>query len=349
MVRPRAREAQQPMSRDMVSRESATGPVGLRRRFAALFGAGALLVAGCATAGGAGGGGSAPDDQAVSALAESANLDQCANGAIGDPPATCTGSQWQNGNLNPNNSQYFEKSSVPFRLRFGGLTPATSHTVVIDWDTTHSADDHTYDYLTTYDTTEAGADPCSGVVGCDPGVFTTFPVPADPNIPADPNWSGTVIPGNLTMFGGTITGVSSYTLNGSYTSGSASDTEVTVMFTTDVAAPVLAWAGHVASQDDWGSGHAAADISGSPYHMRVLALDGSGGNQDRALSVSPPLSAVRVYLDAVPDGAQDFDFTLTGPDPQSFVLDDDTDPTRSNTRTMTSLTAGTYTLTQAQL
>ena len=278
----------------------------------------------------------------------SANLDQCANGGEGDPIEVCTGGNWQNGNLNSNQAQYIETSSVPFRLRLGGLStsPAT-HTVVLEWDTTHSANKHTYDYLTTYDQTEAGADPCSGVASCNPAVFTTFPIPADGNIPADPNWTGTQIPGNFTLFGGTITGLSAYTLSGSYTSGSASETQLTITFTADVVDPVLAWAGHIASQDDWGAGHAAADIAGSPYHMRVLDVDGSGGNQDRSLSVVTPQNGIRIIKDSQPDAAQDFDFTISGPGPDdTFTLDDDADPALSDTHTLTGLTPGTYTVTE---
>jgi len=35
-----------------------------------------------------------------------------------------------------------------------------------------------------------------------------------------------------------------------------------------------------------GIGNSASSISGSPYHTRVIELDGSGGNQDRALAAA---------------------------------------------------------------
>src|SRR6185436_8118677 len=46
----------------------------------------------------------------------------------------------------------------------------------------------------------------------------------------------------------------------------------------------LAWGGHIATRVSWGAGSSAVAISGSPYHTRLLDLDGSGGNQDRSLS-----------------------------------------------------------------
>ena len=51
-----------------------------------------------------------------------------------------------------------------------------------------------------------------------------------------------------------------------------------------MANPVLAWGGHIATRQDWGTGNSAVAISGSPYHTRLIDLDGSGGNQDRSLS-----------------------------------------------------------------
>jgi uncharacterized repeat protein (TIGR01451 family) len=49
---------------------------------------------------------------------------------------------------------------------------------------------------------------------------------------------------------------------------------------------VLAWGGHIATRKDWGNGNSAVAISGSPYHTRLIDLDGSGGNQDRSLSAA---------------------------------------------------------------
>ncbi|MES2088834.1 MAG: hypothetical protein V4532_02440, partial [Pseudomonadota bacterium] len=50
------------------------------------------------------------------------------------------------------------------------------------------------------------------------------------------------------------------------------------------------------------------DISGSPYHMRLVDLDGSGGNQDRSLSADAVTfpGSITIIKDAVPNNAQDF-------------------------------------------
>ena len=54
---------------------------------------------------------------AGAAVAAGVNLDQCANGGIGTPRLPCTGAQWQNGNLNANNSQYAEGYATSFRAQ----------------------------------------------------------------------------------------------------------------------------------------------------------------------------------------------------------------------------------------
>jgi hypothetical protein len=203
--------------------------------------------------------------------AAAANLDQCANGSAASP-VTCTGSAWQNGNLNSNQAHYREGDSIPYRLRFSDLTSG-SHSVVIEWDTTKSGK-HAIDYLTTYNRTETTANPCSGVAGC--GSPTTFPIPVDANVTKGQDGilgttdDITQVPGVFTMFNGTITGVSVYTVSGSYSGDSS--TQITINFTTTGPTPVLAWSGHIGSQINWGVGNSAGAISGSPYHMRVLLL-----------------------------------------------------------------------------
>src|SRR3990172_8091737 len=210
----------------------------------------------------------------VYAVNPSADLDQWGNEApVG----------WQNGALNGNQADYFEGDSVPYRLKFGNLSVGSSYWVTIEWDTTKGNDPngkHALDYLTSFNATET-TDPCSGVVGCDS--------PHTEAIPDDPNSSVTQVPGHFTLYNGVITGLSPYTMSGSYTG--TSSTSITINFTPSVSKPVLAWGGHIGSQIDWGVGNSAVGISGSPYHMRLIDLgltgeDGSGGNQDRALSAA---------------------------------------------------------------
>jgi|GEM_PF-1605287 len=250
----------------------------------------------------------------------SADLDQWGNEApIG----------WQNGNLNGNQADYFEGDSVAYRMKFDNLS-LSSHTVTIGWDTTKGGK-HALDYLTSYDRTET-TDPCSGVTGCT-GPATTFTIPTDSNIPTDPNWTGSQIPGNFSLFGGTITSVSSYNLINSYSGDS--ETQITITFTASQNNPVLAWGGHIATRANWGQNNSAISISGSPYHMRLRGLDGSGGNQDRSLASEAVIypATITIVKDAVPNSAQDFSFTTSGTELSIFSLDDDvSDTALSNTK-----------------
>lgn len=231
----------------------------------------------------------------------SANLDQCENGKA-SAPKNC---DWGNGNLNENNSHYGEGDSVPYRVKFSNLTtsPAT-HTVTIEWDTTKSGK-HAFDYLTTYNRTQAG-DPCAGVTPC--ANPSTAPIPADTSLTPANGFSGTQIPGNFTLWNGTIVSTGTYTRTGS-AAGDGS-TRITITFTAATANPVLAWSGHVGTRLDWGVSGSASSISGSPYHMRLLDLDGSGGNQDMSMSAESVVfpSSITIVKQATPEGSRQFSF-----------------------------------------
>jgi|GEM_PF-1454717 len=56
--------------------------------------------------------------------------------------------------------------------------------------------------------------------------------------------------------------------------------------------------------------------------------------------------SITIVKDAVPNSPQDFGFTATGTGVSNFSLDDDSDPTLSNTKTFTSLGAGSYSFTE---
>ena len=104
---------------------------------------------------------------------------------------------------------------------------------------------------------------------------------------------------------------------------------------------MIAWGGHIATRADWGGANSAVAISGSPYHMRLKDLDGSGGNQDRSLSADAVIfpGSITIIKNAVPNDAQDFAFTTTGGlSPASFSLDDDATPTLSNTKLYSAIT-----------
>ncbi|CAN5502498.1 hypothetical protein BH10ACI1_BH10ACI1_19440 [soil metagenome] len=209
-------------------------------------------------------------------LPPSSNLDQCANGPDMLNPIVCAGANWQNGNLNSNNSHYIEGESVSYRVVLSGLTPnSTGNTVTIDYDTTVSAK-HAFDYLTTFDRTEAGSNPCSGVANCNLGAFSTMPIPIDGLVTGG---GVTQIGGQVfTLYKGTITGVSAYTHSGSFAGTSQASLTITFSASADTDV-VLAFGGHISTRGDWGLGNSAVSLNGSPYHMRA------DGGANRSISV----------------------------------------------------------------
>jgi hypothetical protein len=142
--------------------------------------------------------------------------------------------------------------------------------------------------------------------------------------------------GLFTLFGGQITAVSGYTTDFSHPN--ELPTSITVTFRALIENPVLAWAGHISTRKDWGANNSAVAVTGSPYHSRLLEFDppaGNVGNQDKSLSADAVIfpGSITIIKDAVPNDAQDFSFSTTGGlSPASFVLDDDADPTHSNTQ-----------------
>jgi hypothetical protein len=258
------------------------------------------------------------------------SLDQCANGAVGGVPVQCAGVGWQNGNLNHNQAHYNEGESIPYRIVFSGMVVSSTNTVTIEWDTTeNSGGNHAIDYLTTFNRTETTADPCSGVPGCNLLVNNTFAIPLDPRVAAGrdgiPGNSDDVVqePGVFTFYDAQILSLSNYTLTGDFETGS--QTSITITFRALSATPVLAWSGHISTRLNWGTSHSAIAIPGSPYHMRILDINGSGGNQDRSLSASAVIfpGQITIIKDARPNTGQIFGFVATGPDVSNFSLVDD--------------------------
>jgi hypothetical protein len=276
------------------------------------------------------------------------NLDQCENGSTG--AGTCTvANDWVNGNLGASKAHYFEGDSLPYRLLLSGLAPASTNTVTIEWDTTKGGK-HALDYLTTFNRTVSLANPCAGVSGCG-GSPTTFPIPVDSNVTTA---GVTQIAGNFTMYNGTITSASAYTLSGTYAGDSS--TRITLNFTAGSATPVLAWGGHISTRANWGLNNSAVGITGSPYHTRLIEVNGSGGNQDRSASAAAVVfpGSITIVKNAQPDTGEDFAFSTTGPvtaplTPATFMLDDDGTATPlSNSQTFSNITTfGSYTFTEA--
>lgn len=264
----------------------------------------------------------------------SANLDQCANDPFPSSHldgCSASASDWVNGNVGTSKASYFEGDSVPYRMVMDSLSLG-SHQITFEWDTTKSGK-HAEDFLTTYNQTVATANPCLGVAGC--GAPTTFPIPSDPQVTGA---GVTPIAGNFTLFGGTITAASVYTYaDGAGFTGDKS-ARITLTFTASVANPVLAWGGHIANRTNWGANNSAISISGSPYHMRLVNLDGSGGNQDRSLSADAVIfpASITIIKQASVEGSTSFGFTASPSPLTNFSLVDD--GTTANTKLFSNIT-----------
>jgi len=253
----------------------------------------------------------------IARAATTVNLDQWAS----------LSNAWQNGNLNGNNARYPEGGVVPFRVAFEGLAVG-SHVVHINYDFTaggHKA----YDFLATWNVTNASGEICSASGGGISSMCPSLPSPSTYAFPADPFladglsvttaqvYSGT--PRRLTLWGGTITSISGPVHSGSVSGNSTAD--FTVRFTSTGSAALLAWGGHLAQSAFWnlaagGERDGAGEVSGAPWHMRTLQLDGSGNkNQDRSIqpsaivgelppfALAPPTPTPRPGTSAAPPAA----------------------------------------------
>jgi hypothetical protein len=201
-----------------------------------------------------------------------------------------------------------------------------------------------------------------------------YPIPGDSVMTGDVNWDlgATQDAGLFTMWQGDIWGVSAaygYSFDPVACSPNCyigdTSTNITVFFQATGEEIVLSWGGHIANRMDWGVDNSAAFISGSPYHMRLIAYDDvtndegcNVGNTDRSLKASAVIfpATIRVEKDAVPDDPQDFEFSMTDGDDlpvedafgepiDNFFLDDDGDPTLPGSEAI-SVLAGAYKVTE---
>ena len=289
--------------------------------------------------------------------------DQCSNDD-GDGYATGdTGCRWINGNLQTNNSRYFEGDSTVQRLWLTELDPGSTHTITLEYGTTRNGK-HAYDFLTTWNWSESWvtvADRCQDITGCTAASETTTPIPVDPNAGG---FDAAIATRLFVMRGGTLDGATTPAISsGSYAGNS--ETEITITFTVGPAGgsmcgattcDVALWFGaHVAAQVNWGVGQGAGSVPGSSYHVSLKALDGSSiGNRDNQMQANVitalPNGTIVIVKDAVPDDPQDFSFNLTNNSTinQNFSLDDDADGTLPNSQTF-SVVPGFWTATELNI
>lgn len=310
----------------------------------------------------------------------SADLSQVRNGGVGcddTVPNSCNDpADWVNGNAGASNAHYLEGQSIPYRLVMKDL-PLGTNIVVIEWDVRHSSA-NAIDFITHYQRVNESIQPCGPanhpediVAGCNPASFTTFDIPAPTGvnspIPGLPENSFNALPvaqRRMTMYNGTITDMTYANPQGDLSQATAS-TRVTVTFTAANSTVVMAWGGHIARALDWGAGNSAGGISGSPYHTRLISLNGSGGNQDRSLSaaaVEPPpdcaltnddidvcdLPAITTHaLVGTADASQTYSFNLVNSGGSSaFISSSDTNPADGTiSANVTTNGAGAYTIT----
>ncbi|MCK5738352.1 PKD domain-containing protein, partial [bacterium] len=193
----------------------------------------------------------------------------------GDGPYT-----WVTGNITHTHSKYYEADAIPFRLYMTGLTVGT-HTLKMTYQCTKGGK-MAYDYLVSWDHSEPDAPITEDIDVSGFTEPTLFPIPLDPDIGAR---GVTQLPGNFTLYNGTITAFSTYTHDGDTTADC--HTRFTITFTADGPEILLAWGGHISTLYDWGEGNSASYIPGSPYHMSLLKFDGaSTGNRDLATAAA---------------------------------------------------------------
>jgi hypothetical protein len=205
---------------------------------------------------------------------------------------------WQNGNLNGNNSRYPEGGIVPFRLALEGLKVG-AHSIHINYDFTASGH-KAYDFLATWNVTNAKGKICIPSGGAISSMCPSLPGATSRAFPSDgfkanglsvkgaEAYSGA--PRRLTIWGGTITSITGPTHAGSVNGNSTAD--FLVRFIATGPAVLMAWGGHLAQSRYWdtaagGARDGASLVSGAPWHMRTLQLDGTGNkNQDRSIQPS---------------------------------------------------------------
>lgn len=310
----------------------------------------------------------------------SADLNQVRNGGVGcdqTVPNSCDNpADWVNGNAGASNAHYQEGQSIPYRLVMKDLTVG-DHSVVIEWDVKHS-NAHAIDFITHYQRISETVEPCGPanhpediVPGCNPASFTTFDIPAPTGV--NPPAAGTtqtffnflaLAQRRMTMYNGTINSMV-YTNPQGDLSAAQSSTRITVNFTANSSTVVMAWGGHIARAIDWGAGNSASGISGSPYHTRLISLDGSGGNQDRSLSAAavqapPPCALTNDNIDVCDlpavthhalQGAANANLTysfqiVNSGGSNAFISNSDTDPSDGTiSADVTTSGAGSYTIT----
>lgn len=279
-----------------------------------------------------------------------------------------TGCRWINGDLQHNNSRYFEGDATPQRVFLTGLSNGT-HTVTFQYDVMKNqagSPKHAYDYLTNYNDSEnwiAQTDLCDNantngfgsVSNCSNAAVNTFTVPTT-NVCGSNAGSPH---GSVGIKNGTITAISNPTIATGDCSGDT-DAAITVTFSVNTSTCInstgsacaveIFFGGHISRQADYGNGNTAVNISGSPYHVSLAGVDGGSvgqmDNQLQAAAVIPP-STLTINKTAV-GGNSTFAYTTTETNGGANLSGSFNITTANGTgsASFTTLTPGTYTVSE---
>lgn len=276
------------------------------------------------------------------AFGQAADLDQIRNGSASSPLTTAA---WVNGNAGPSNAHYAEGYSIPYRMRISGLVGGVNaeHILIIEWDT-KDQNGHAIDYITHYDNMDnpVGSHLANfghGKETIDPRIGTTFTgAPSLFQIPV-PSSAGAEKPGQpatsfseltdaahtnnpdatmMAIWGGTILSLTYLRQDNQDATTASTKTQLKIVFkSANGSTALLAWGGHIAAEYDWGTGRGASGVSGSPYHMRLISIDGKGGNQDRSLKadavlVPPPPCTLTAAQSACEGSSGPLTYSYTG-------------------------------------
>ncbi|HYT60933.1 MAG TPA: HYR domain-containing protein, partial [Haliangiales bacterium] len=179
--------------------------------------------------------------------------------------------QW-GGTIQSVNSKYGEGDSLPLRFT-ATLAPGSSHTLLLQYNFSSGGSQRFFDSLASYNVSVTNADPASGITGL--GAVSSWLIPADSSLPV-----GAQTAGFLTAYNVTSVTFGSYTLVNA----------VKMIPVTFVVAGgggnqnvVLAYGGHLASENVWGLHNGAAQFPGASTKA-YASLDG-GPNAN--VSVNP--------------------------------------------------------------
>ncbi|MEP5567689.1 MAG: hypothetical protein ABJN62_07645 [Halioglobus sp.] len=265
-------------------------------------------------------------------------MTQCANHKAGaGDHDTCD--FWTSGNVNGQKATYFEGDSVAYRMYLEGLEIGETYQMTFQWDATQG-DKNALDYVTSYNATVANANPCQGlatalncanapstvaipfdnVMGRGRGVFSGPPFVVNTGQLAI--WGGDT----LSLQGGEV-GIEPFDYDPDVPAAPtqppyAVTTKIsaTVQFVATSSDAIIAWGGHISTRMDWGESNSAINITGSPYHMRLVIVEDMGtltdagtfaqGSKDVQLSADAVFFPISLKIVKSTDRASDQSFTF---------------------------------------